>query len=364
MSVRDDQPGDEAQSDPLGPEQLAAAAAHDVANALSAVLGWVELASRGDAEPSEAFAAIATAARTARTTARYLLGERDEEVRCVLGSVVRDVTRLLRPSAREAHVVIDTHAAPAAWVGISRSDAFRIAWNLGLNAVQAMQGGTLQLSVERGDTIRLTVADDGPGMDEATRRRVLEGGYTTREGGHGLGLSIVRQLVADAGGTFAIESVPGHGTRFRIGLPAAETPARRSRKRTQARSGVIARDPSVRKVLVVEDDDGVREMVATTLELRGLEVTCARSVEEARGISTPADVALVDLTLGDGGGDEVIADLRARGIVRRIVLMSGMPETGNLPPEKRPDRWLRKPFDSLQLLESLSAPSGSQEATG
>jgi signal transduction histidine kinase len=104
----------------------------------------------------------------------------------------------------------------------------RILENLVSNAVDSLEGGRGMVTVstangERGDSpmVRLVVADQGRGMTEPELERAFEDFYTTKAGGSGLGLSIVRRLVLDLNGTLRVETAPGAGTRFIIELPAA-----------------------------------------------------------------------------------------------------------------------------------------------
>ncbi|MEM9070989.1 MAG: hybrid sensor histidine kinase/response regulator [Myxococcota bacterium] len=335
-------------------DELIAGAAHDIANALSAVLGWVELARQG-ARSEEALDAIETAARAARTTAQLLLGDVDNETPADLGAVATAVGRLVAPEARKRGVGVEVSAKPTI-TRLGQAAAFRCLWNLTLNAVQATpRGGLVRVTVDGGAQGTFRVEDNGPGMDLATQRKVLEGGFTSREDGHGLGVGIVRRLVENAGGRLSVASTPGSGTSFRAVVPLAG-------QRSKAVSGVRRRGLAQR-VLIVEDDDGVREMVVTALTVRGVDAVGVASFGEVERLPTGSfDIALVDLTLGDASGIEVIQYLREHHIAKEIVLASGASEP-YLPPASRPDRWLRKPFDADQLLEVI-ATSPTREATG
>ena len=156
--------------------------------------------------------------------------------------------------------------------------------------------------------------------------------------------------------------------------PASSRPApqRKETSRSQAlrgRGGAgPARDSGVRNraglagrvVLVVEDDTALRELVATTLELRGARVTAVASGRAASALSGPFDLAIIDLTLGDIRGDRVLADLRTRGALRGPAVVA----TGRALPdplEAEPDAVLRKPFaidDMTELVaELIEAPT-------
>jgi signal transduction histidine kinase len=103
----------------------------------------------------------------------------------------------------------------------------RILENLVRNAIESIEPGagtvavTTSIAEDAGGrrTVRIVVSDTGRGMSEEQRARIFEGFYTTKEGGTGLGLSIVRRLVTDLGGTIAVESEPGRGSRFVVDLP-------------------------------------------------------------------------------------------------------------------------------------------------
>jgi DNA-binding response OmpR family regulator len=128
-------------------------------------------------------------------------------------------------------------------------------------------------------------------------------------------------------------------------------------------SGVIERPiPIGTRVLVVEDNAPLRDLVRTALELRGAEVHDAATSAEALSSPGPFDVALVDVSLPDGRGDEVIAELRARNAVAAAGLMSG----GDLPPNLvsggQPDGWIRKPFEPEELIAAVKRLSAVARA--
>jgi signal transduction histidine kinase len=106
--------------------------------------------------------------------------------------------------------------------------------NLIVNAIQAMpEGGTLTLGTSRQrGWVRLFVADDGIGMNDETLRQIFEPFFTTKEAGHGtgLGLGIVQNIIATLGGTLAVESQPGRGSRFTLEMPVGDQVEPRERQ--------------------------------------------------------------------------------------------------------------------------------------
>lgn len=340
------------------PKELSTAATHDIANALSTILGWARLARTGEVPPADAIEAIEAAASAAHRTALLALGDRtDEPPVSDLTAICRDLIRLLRPEAQERSVELVLEAPQSAWVAARHTPTLRVAWNVVLNAIQALhRGGRVVLTIEQDAQTTLIIEDNGPGMTEATQKRIFGAGYTERPNGHGIGLSAVRQLIADAGGLLSLDSTLGMGTRVRIELRSADEPFERKA------SGFLPR-ASVQRVLVVEDDDGVRDLLVTTLRLRGLVVDAVRSAAEATAIDRNYDIALIDLTLGDASGLEVVRSLRQRGAATTLVAMSGLPQMPQVDGDGAPDRWLRKPFDSRQLFDALGLEL-PQEATG
>lgn len=330
-------------------DELIAGAAHDIANALSAVLGWVELARRG-ADTDEALAAIEAAARAARTTAQLVLGEEDDSEVADAGLVARNVVRLLAPEATRRGVRVHLHGPSSAFVGMSPAACFRALWNVALNAVQAANA-TVQLEIIADETETcIEVRDDGPGMDAQTQARVLRGGFTTRERGHGIGVGVTRSLLEAAAGELRLVS-DAAGTTFALIAPSAASP------RPKSMSGVQLRIQGV-SVLVVEDDQSVRDMIEAVLELRGARVVAVDSVQSAKAQTERFDVAVVDVTLGDGSGTEVIAHLRANDLAERILLASGAADIPQAESASA-DAWLRKPFDVQDLVDAVW---GSQDA--
>lgn len=339
---------------------LAAGVSHEVANALSAIVGWAQVArERPDkAPPSEALALIEKSAQVAREATQDLLRMvrqgNHERTRTDLSSVIRDAVRLLRPEAQHKRVRLQSKVADSYWVEGKRSQLFSIVWNLAHNAVQMVPaGGTVSIHVRpHGTLVELEVRDDGPGMSQAQKERAFDPYYTTRNEGTGLGLAIVRGTVESLGGRIRLDTSPGQGAKFRIQLPEAGT-TRESElvpKETRISRVVQPSNAEQARVLVVEDDEGVRGLIAMTLGLSGVAATCVASAEEARRSEGPFSAALIDLTLPDERGDILLAQLRNQGLVERAAIMSGGPPPADADPNGGPERWLRKPFDPSDLL--------------
>ena len=355
---------------------LAAGVSHEVANALSAIVGWAQVArERPDkAPPEEALALIEKSAQVARDATQDLLRmvrhTNHERTRSDLSAVIRDVVRLLRPEAQSKRVTVLAEVEDSCWVEGKRSQLFSIVWNLAHNAVQMVPAGG-EVSVHtrpRGSLIDLEVRDNGPGMSESQKERAFDPYYTTRSEGTGLGLAIVRGTVESLGGRIRLDTSPGRGAKFRIQLPEASFKRESEMVPKSTRiSRVMKPDQAERThVLVVEDDEGVRGLISMTLALSNVQSTCVGTAEEALASPGPFSAALIDLTLPDERGDILLGLLRKKGLVTRAAIMSGAPPPDDADPNGQPEHWLRKPFEPSDLLlivrELIEASAGTQNA--
>jgi signal transduction histidine kinase len=143
---------------------------------------------------------------------------------CDIGQVAEDVAALLRAQAREKGVTLTT-ACDAGEVAVDETGISRCLINLVANAIEACgEGGLVRIDIARGpdpDQVTLAVHDTGPGIDPKDRDRIFEPFVSTKgNSGTGLGLAVVRKIVAEHGGAVHVDSAPGRGTVFRLVLPA------------------------------------------------------------------------------------------------------------------------------------------------
>lgn len=351
----------------------AARVSHELANALGAIAGWARLAREG-APTDEALDLIGKSAEDAWTAARVVLGEVSGASERAAAPHVLDISgfvaeaaRLLWPKALNRQVSIRTAIQPGLHVAADRSSAWAIVWNLAGNAIEALPPGgsvTLQLT-EANDRVRLSVADNGPGMSAEIRARIFEPYFTTKHSGTGLGLSLVRQAVKALSGQIELESEPQRGTRFVIDLPRVRAAAVHPYRYSKRESGVYTADPLEGRMLVVDDDPSLREMIGTALQMRGAEVELAGNLHEALQLRGPFQVVVVDYLLGEQRGDAALAGLRAAGLAQAGLLVTGTDVPRKLAVGGEPDAVLRKPFELDELFErvgQLLLRSGQQPA--
>ena len=331
--------------------RLAGGVAHDFNNLLMVISGYTEVI-LSKLEPQhpvhEKALAIQQAADRATTLTRQLLAfSRKQllELKIVdVNAIVSDMERLLRPLIGE-NVELITRLAPTA--GHTRADSGQleqVLMNLVVNAKDAMPGGgrltieTQNLAVEEGqhrgptfirpgNYVLLSVSDTGMGMDKETQSRIFEPFFTTKEMGKGtgLGLSTVYGIVKQSGGYVMVHSEEAHGSTFQIYLPRAEGAA--ESHSTPAPRAALG---GTETVLLVEDEESVRQLVRETLISRGYNVVEAEDGEA--GLKAAANhqgiihLVITDVVMPGMGGRELVKQLAQTRPETKVLYLSGYTE--------------------------------------
>jgi PAS domain S-box-containing protein len=332
---------------------LAGGIAHDFNNLLTVILGFTEVMlmrlRKDDPARQDAEEILKASDRAAALTRQLLAFGRkqvlDPKV-LDLREVVCNVERLLRRVIGE-HIELETaHDEGLGCVKADPSQVEQVIMNLAVNARDAMPGGgrlvigTANVELERasrehpglapGRYVLLTVADNGPGMDQATKERIFEPFFTTKEMGKGtgLGLSTVHGIVKQSGGGIEVSSEPGRGTTFRIYLPRVEQAPETARRPGIADGAATGTET----VLIVEDEPVVRSLARYVLEERGYRILEAADGDEALHLcrTSPGSIDLVisDVIMPRLSGPDLfrkLADVRP-GLT--VLYMSGYAETG------------------------------------
>src|SRR6185436_10805232 len=331
--------------------QLAGGIAHDFNNLLTVINGYCDRlgASLGADHPlRHDLDLVQRAGQRAAALTRQLLAFSRRQVLqpqvLSLNTVVHDIETMLGRLLGE-HITIVTALAPD--LGAVRADPGQIEqviMNLSINARDAMtEGGVLSIEtanveiavddevragVRAGAYVALVIRDAGVGMDEVALAHVFEPFYTTKETGKGtgLGLPTVYGIVTQSGGNVLIESAVGEGTTVRVLLP--RTDARAAEPRVTPPPRAIGGET----VLLVEDEELVRELVHDFLVSAGYDVLEARDAEEALGIAASTDstidLVVTDVVLPGMNGSELAAKLRELSPRIRVLYVSGYPGTG------------------------------------
>ena len=361
--------------------RLAGGVAHDFNNLLTAIIGYTDMiAERSDldTETAREVGEIRLAAdRGAALTRQLLAFSRKQLLNPTVLNVNESVAGLLHMLPRLIGDHIHTDARLAAGLGFVKADASQVEQvivNLVLNARDAMPTGgyvTIEtanvelteerlaaegLSLEPGKYVMLSITDTGVGMDDATRTHAFEPFFTTKEKGKGtgLGLATVYAIIDQSGGGIAMDTAPDRGTSIRIYLPVTNAPA--SLERQHAAPGATE---GTETLLLVEDNDAIREISAQALRRRGYTVFEARNGEEAidwaSKSAVQADMLITDVVMPGMSGPNLAARLMQQTPNLRVLYMSGYTDDAT---EVHGAFWggvplLQKPFTPSQLAESV-----------
>ena len=353
---------------------MAAGIAHDFNNALTLILGYSDLlltnstGRAGEAEIGQIHA-ITTAAQDAAQIVRRLREfhrpDEGQETRVILHlkEIVEQAITLTRPKWQEqarhlgVQIEVQTECAELPPVNGDPAELREMLTNLIFNAVDAMPGGgciTVKSAFDDGEA-KLCVTDTGTGMDEETRRRCLEPFYTTKgERGTGLGLSAVYGIIERHHGSLEIESEKGQGTTFCIRLPVV---AADESSPEVAHDAAPAPGAGIQRILVVDDQDIIRELIQQQLAEDGHRVEIAGSGEEALAKmgDHEFDLIVTDQSMPGMTGDELAVAAKDRRPGTPVILLTGFggatPETQDTPPGV--DMILGKPATAFELRRAI-----------
>lgn len=352
---------------------LAGGIAHDFNNLLVGVLGSAELLAQQLKDPAHLALAesIRVAGESAALLTRQMLAYAGRgDVRATelvdLSELCRELRGLLE-AVLSKKAQIELSLTPDCMTLAERSSLMQVMMNLLTNASDALadKPGSIQVSTHKvlrpdarweralgatvgpGEWVMVSVRDSGVGMDAATQQRVFEPFFTTKSHGHGLGLASCLGTVAAHGGAILVESAPRQGSTFSVLLPATQT--RSSRPEKSPRAPVHAC-----RVLIVDDEPLVRAHLRRVLSLR--DFTVYEAADGRAGLRAIAqhkpDLVLLDLTMPQLDGVELVRQLRAAGDKVPVVLCSGnldlAVERGLAPGLVQ--SVLQKPFSTDELL--------------
>jgi PAS domain S-box-containing protein len=360
--------------------RLAGGVAHDFNNLLMVINGYTEVLleqlEKGSAIHYKVQFIQQAADRAATLTRQLLAFSRKQllELKVIdVNSVISDMERLLRPLIGEN---IELVTRLSSETGHTRADAGQleqVIMNLVVNAKDSMpEGGKLTLEssdvtvrqnfrehrfIQPGRYAVISVADTGHGMDKETQSRIFEPFFTTKEKGKGtgLGLSTVYGIVKQSNGYVFAESEVGAGTTFYVYLPRVEDSAEEASpaKSPQSEAG------GCETVLLVEDEESVRELVRVTLASRGYNVLEAedgeRGLEIAESHKEHIDILITDVVMPGIGGRELAKKLLSLRPGISVLYLSGYTEDAVVTPGALGPGtgFLQKPFTLQNLAKKV-----------
>ncbi len=332
---------------------LAGGIAHDFNNILTPIFGYLELASMKIPEDSDLandLEEVQIAADRAREIVKQILSfsrrDTDNLSAIQVQIIVKEALKLLRasiPATIEIRQDIDQQCGS---VMANPAQIHQIVMNICTNAYYAMRetGGILGVSLapleisqhdfikninlKPGPYLRLEISDTGHGMDQATRERIFEPYYTTKDKdeGTGMGLSIVHGLVNGMGGHVTVYSEPGKGTTFHIYLPVIESTIFSGKKITPK----IALPTGTERIMLVDDEEQVLKVEMAMLKELGYEVkafsSSLKALEHFSEHSDIFDLVITDMTMPKMTGDKLAQGIKEVRPDIPVILCTGFSE--------------------------------------
>ncbi|HEU4735206.1 MAG TPA: ATP-binding protein [Kofleriaceae bacterium] len=355
----------EAQTKTVG--ELAGAVAHDLNNLSTIAL---VAASAGARSPADAVDAMPRIERTVK-----MIGELVARLQRVarrpaplgdtanLAQIVDDILVMVRPLLREHSIEVDAEIPVLPLVRCDPVVIHRVFLNLVVNARDALSevpADRRQIRVRaRVDSgvVRMTVADSGPGIAPEAFGSLFQPYYTTKPSGHlGLGLSSGRAALAQHGGRLEARNAPTGGAVFELTLMAAQHP---ETDRAGPPAPGAAERTRCARILAVDDDEDVLDVILLCLEPYGYELSTATASTQALAAAAAQefDLVLCDIGMPKQSGIEVAQVLRARGYRGKIALMTGWdtPTIGTDVRAAACDMLVKKPFVCAELLRVIDA---------
>jgi PAS domain S-box-containing protein len=361
--------------------KLAGGIAHDFNNLLTAINGFAGLLT-DEADPGGPFheygSEILRAGNRAAALTNQLLSFSSRQVLrprvSDLSILVREMDAMLRRLIGENIQLSAYHAGDLHNVLVDRGQIEQIVLNLVINARDAMpHGGTLTLEtanvelvesdqydlsdLQPGSYVMLTVSDTGEGMDESTRIKIFDPFFTTKEVGHGtgLGLATVFGIVKQSDGYIGVYSEPSNGTTFKIYFPRVDSPV------DDVDSGLVrsASHSGTETILVVEDDERVRDLVARLLARLGYASIIANSPAKAlelfRSYQGTIDLLLTDVVMPGMNGPQLAKTLKTELPYLHVLYVSGYTDDALMQHGvlDRRAQLLNKPFTPDELGQAL-----------
>ena len=359
--------------------RLAGGVAHDFNNLLTVIFGQSEwlLEEAANASSRAAIQEIQQAAESAASLTRQLLAFSRQQALTPtildINELVRKTNLLLRRLISEDIELVTNLEFDVGMVCADAGQLQQVLLNLGVNARDAMpHGGRLTIAtssrifedgsvvadvgVKPGRYVVLTVEDTGIGMDADVRARIFEPFFTTKalNQGTGLGLATAYGIVQQSDGAIDVRSEPGQGTTFRVFLPRVSAPLQRSapdERRVPPGTGTI---------LVVEDQDAVRRLVARRLRSAGYTVLEAPNGPSALQVASAAsdiDLLLTDVVMPHMNGRTLAVELVRSRPLLKVLYMTGYIDDAEVTREIRGGAHplLQKPFTTEALLHTVQA---------
>jgi len=326
--------------------ELASGVAHDFNNTLAGILGRAQLMLMRTQDPEVVrclriiVKSAQDGAKTVKRIQDFARQRRDKNFELVaIDQLLLDIVEITRPrwkdsaEAANVHIKFESRISTNAFIMGDESELREVLINIIFNAVDAMpQGGTITLAAEEeeGDAVVISIGDTGMGMSPEVKARIFDPFFTTKgKAGLGLGLAVSYGIISRHDGAINLESEVGRGTTFHISLPKtdADAQARREAKDAAELPAPLALPSRAQRlrILVVDDEAPLREILCEMLEHEGHEVGLAGSGHEALELfgAGKFDAVFTDIGMPGMNGWELARSIRDRDGHVPIAVITG-----------------------------------------
>src|SRR5687767_770146 len=362
--------------------ELSFGVAHNVNNTLTGILGRAQLILRNSNDPGKVEAGLELIIKSAEDGAHIIRRIQDfarqrpsREFEIIsIADLLKDACEMTRPRwesrSEFAPIRFALHADCQAFVKGDAVELREVLVNMVYNAVDAMpSGGEIRLSTqENRERVVICVGDTGTGMTPEVKQRLFDPFFTTKgKAGTGMGLAVSFGIIRRHEGSIEVDSEPGRGTTFKISLPKV-VPALPVRSESSTSEAAASASDEKIRVLVVDDETHVREVLIEALEVEGCEVVSAQSGEIALALydqyKGKFDAVFTDIGMPEMSGWELVTEIRERSKTMPIAIISGWADAISIQTRNavKADWVVAKPFDINKI--SGIAQEISERKTG
>jgi signal transduction histidine kinase/ActR/RegA family two-component response regulator len=345
--------------------ELSFGVAHNVNNTLTGILGRAQLILRNINDPAKIEAGLELIIKSAEDGAHIIRRIQDfarqrpsrEFETITIADLLKDACEMTRPRwesrSEFAPIRFALHADCKAFIKGDPVELREVLVNMIYNAVDAMpSGGEVRVSTqENRDRVIIQITDTGTGMTPEVKQRLFDPFFTTKgKAGTGMGLAVSFGIIRRHEGSIEVDSEPGRGTTFKISLPKVLPVAAKDEGIAAPEVSANASEDRVR-VMVVDDETHVREVLIEALEADGCEVVSAESGEIALALfdqyEGKFDAVFTDIGMPAMSGWELVTEIRARSRTMPVAIISGWADAISVQTKNavKADWVVAKPFD-------------------
>ncbi|HEX6045200.1 MAG TPA: ATP-binding protein, partial [Pyrinomonadaceae bacterium] len=363
--------------------ELSFGVAHNVNNTLTGILGRAQLILRNSNDPGKVESGLELIIKSAEDGAHIIRRIQDfarqrpsREFEIIsVADLLKDACEMTRPRwesrSEFAPIRFALHADCQAHVKGDAVELREVLVNMVYNAVDAMpSGGEVRVSTqETRDRVVVSITDTGTGMTPEVKQRLFDPFFTTKgKAGTGMGLAVSFGIIRRHEGSIEVDSEPGRGTTFKISLPkVVQSTATTIGQNMTANAQVTTHEDKVR-ILVVDDETHVREVLIEALEGEGCEVVSAPSGEIALALfdqyEGKFDAVFTDIGMPEMSGWELVTEIRERSQTIPLAIVSGWADAISLQTKNavNADWVVAKPFD-INKISSIAEEIGQRRQT-